>query len=259
MAEFQRVEIPIQEDGPLSEQDVKNLEQEATPEGQEQQVDDQRPEWLPEKFSNPEDLAKAYTELQSEFTKARQSGETGDETSSETVRGDQELSIESFSTFTDEFNETGDVSEEAREKIVNEMGLPREMIDGYVEGQKALLELHFKTVYGEVGGQENYEEMTKWAAEALPEGEQDAFNAAVMDGDQDQMFFAIRSLAARWKSETGGGSPTPLVQGSTSATGATGGFRSLAELTAAMKDPRYGKDPAYRKDIETRLSNSNIL
>ena len=259
MAEFQRVEIPIQEDGPLSEQDVQNLEQEATPEGQEQQVDDQRPEWLPEKFSNPEDLAKAYEDLQSEFTKARQSGEDGDETSSETVGGDQELSVESFSDFTAEFSETGDVSEEAREKIVKEMGLPREMIDGYVEGQKALLQLHFTAIYDEVGGQDNYESMTKWAAEALPEGEQDAFNSAVMDGDSNQMNFAIRSLAARWRAETGSGSSKPLVQGSTSVTGASGGFRSLAELTTAMKDPRYTKDPAYRKDIETRLSNSNIL
>ena len=35
-------------------------------------------------------------------------------------------------------------------------------------------------------------------------------------------------------------------------------FRSQAELVAAMDDPRYEKDPAYRQDVERKLENSNI-
>jgi hypothetical protein len=35
-------------------------------------------------------------------------------------------------------------------------------------------------------------------------------------------------------------------------------FRSQAELVAAMSDPRYDKDPAYRQDIADKLAVSNI-
>jgi hypothetical protein len=35
-------------------------------------------------------------------------------------------------------------------------------------------------------------------------------------------------------------------------------FRSQAELVAAMSDPRYDKDPAYRADIADKLERSNI-
>ena len=255
----ERVEIPVNEDGPLSEQDVQNLEQEAASEGQEEQTHEERPEWLPEKFETAEEMAKAYAELQSEFTKKQQASESGNQETEEAAGNAQEMSLESFQDFTKEFNETGDVSEESRQNIVDTMGLPREMVDGYIDGQRAIMDSHFAAIYGEVGGEEKYGEMISWAVENLPEGEQQAFNDAVMNGTTDQMNFAVKSLAARWMSNGGGSSPAPLIQGSTSAEGSSGSFRSVAELTRAMKDPRYTKDKAYRKDIETRLSNSNIL
>jgi len=257
MADFQRVEVQAQDSAPLSEQDIKNLEQEEQAEVQEE-VHEERPEWLPEKFGTGEELAKAYSELQTEFTKRRQDTEEGTESSEEAAGDPTPLSVDSFREFSNEFTETGDVSETSRERIVEEMGLPREMIDAYVEGQKAVLSNQLNAVYDEVGGRERYGQMVEWAGDNLSEGDQSAFNEAVTNGTQDQMLFAIRNLTARWRLETGE-TAAPLIQGSTSATGASGGFRSLAELTQAMGDPRYSKDPAYRKDVETRLSNSNIL
>ncbi len=258
MAEFERVEIPAPQDGPLSEQDVKNLEQEEQAEVQEEQLNEERPEWLPEKFQTPEDMAKAYEALQSQFTQERQNKTETAEGTEETSSDTQEMSLETFRQFSDEFADTGDVSEESRNMIVENMGLPREMVDAYVEGQKAILDGQFNQIYSEVGGEESYNSMVEWAGENLSEGDQNAFNDAVTRGNRDQMMFAIRNLAARWQLE-GGQKPAPLIQGSTSATGASGAFRSIAELTAAMKDPRYTKDAAYRKDIETRLSNSSIF
>ena len=35
-------------------------------------------------------------------------------------------------------------------------------------------------------------------------------------------------------------------------------FRSQAEVVAAMQDPRYDKDPAYRQDVFAKLERSNI-
>ena len=35
-------------------------------------------------------------------------------------------------------------------------------------------------------------------------------------------------------------------------------FRSQAEVVAAMQDPRYDNDPAYRQDVFQKLERSNI-
>ena len=35
-------------------------------------------------------------------------------------------------------------------------------------------------------------------------------------------------------------------------------FKSQAELVAAMSDPRYDRDPAYRQDLMRRLENSDV-
>ena len=40
---------------------------------------------------------------------------------------------------------------------------------------------------------------------------------------------------------------------------ATDAFRSTAEVVAAMKDGRYGKDPAYTKDVEQKLARSDVF
>ena len=131
MSDYQKVEINKEaEAAPYSAEDLKKIEDQSAeaPQGQpveeEQEQEEDRPEWLPEKFNAPEDLAKAYSELQAQFTK-----KTQDETpASEDARD--------FSKFTTEFAESGDLSSESVSEIES-WGIPRDMIDGYVEGQKA--------------------------------------------------------------------------------------------------------------------------
>ena len=54
---------------PTPEQMVEDAHR-AELERQQQEQDDGRPEWLPEKFSSPEDMAKAYSELEKKQGKA---------------------------------------------------------------------------------------------------------------------------------------------------------------------------------------------
>jgi hypothetical protein len=267
MADYQKVEI-VKEDNPAAaaaeQQKIESLteelkQQEAAQQqqiGQEEareaslfdQQAEERPEWLPDKFVSPEQLAKAYNELESKLS----APETG-----ETESGDLEpLSVEDFSAFSEELQLNGDVSEESKQQLVD-WGLPREIVEAHVEGLKARVELEVMRVQSEVGGPEAYENMIKWATENLSQEDQDAFDAAVVHGQEDQVMFAVRSLKARW--EAAGGRSGQLIQGATGTSGSYSGFNSLAELTTAMKDPRYKNDVAYRREVETRLGNSNIL
>ena len=36
-------------------------------------------------------------------------------------------------------------------------------------------------------------------------------------------------------------------------------FGSVAQVTDAMNDPRYSKDPAYRKEVEDKLARSSVI
>ena len=60
MGDYQKVEIVKDglEDPSLQEE---HIEQEATQEEQSPQAEEQRPEWLPEKFDSPEAMARAYS------------------------------------------------------------------------------------------------------------------------------------------------------------------------------------------------------
>lgn len=35
-------------------------------------------------------------------------------------------------------------------------------------------------------------------------------------------------------------------------------YRSQAEMVAAMSDPKYDKDPAYRRDVMEKVARSDI-
>jgi hypothetical protein len=49
------------------------------------------------------------------------------------------------------------------------------------------------------------------------------------------------------------------MQGGTGAVSTGGKFESTAELTAAMSDPRYAKDPAYRQTVADKLAKSSLF
>ena len=51
----------------------------------------------------------------------------------------------------------------------------------------------------------------------------------------------------------------PDLLGGTISNNSTDVYRSTNEVVAAMDDPRYLSDPAYTKDVEEKLSRSNVL
>lgn len=213
------------------------------------QANSVRPQWLPEKFQNPEELAKAYGELESRFTKTSQS-----EDAIEAAARASSLSVQDLAPLAQEYSETGKLSDKSY-KTLESRGIPRELVDAYVEGQRAVADAQVNSIYGSVGGEAQYSQMTSWAAENLPAEEIEAFDDIIENGNQAQVLMAVRGLHARFSAANG---QPRLIQGTVTTSGSNA-FRSLAEMTSAMKDPRYKSDPAYRKDVEDRLRVSDIF
>src|SRR5690606_30053206 len=77
---MERIEIKSQPTGPDAPVEVIPDVETATAESTSSESrTDERPSWLPEKFNSPEDLAKAYGELEKQFTQKTQTGASKDE------------------------------------------------------------------------------------------------------------------------------------------------------------------------------------
>ena len=97
--------------------------------------------------------------------------------------------------------------------------------------------------------------MVQWAQGALSEQESQMFDMVMQRGDPVAAFFAVRSLAYAYNDAVG--YEGKMIQGKAPSQSGNQ-FRSQQEVVAAMSDPRYDNDPAYRKDVQTKLERSNI-
>ena len=225
------------------------------------QVDPERPEWLPEKFKSVEDMAKAYSALEGKLgsnseAEAQQEADSQTEDVSQTANEVSELLDErglDFDIFQQEYAENGTLSDEAYQAL-EEAGLPEAMVDSWIEGQNAVAAQMTSNMQSLVGGADEYSAMVQWAADNLPEAEVDAFNATMETQDADLIKFAIQGLSARYRTNA----EPSLLQGGTGEVSG-GKFNSNAELTAAMRDPKYAQDPAYRQAVADKLARSSLF
>lgn len=228
-------------------------------EGTEGTPTEDRPQWLPEKFKSPEDMAKAYSELEAKLGQAKPADPPAADPAAtppadpEAALADKGLDLQDFST---EFAQKGELSAESYEKL-SKAGYTRQIVDQYIEGQRAVAARFETDIMSEVGGAEKYSEITTWAKANLTPTEIAAYNTAVSSGNADQAKLAALGLGAKFE-KANGSDPQRLLGGQSS--GSTGDvFESMAQVTAAMKDPLYKNDPAFRAKIQAKLSRSNVI
>jgi hypothetical protein len=163
--------------------------------------------------------------------------------------------------FSKEFMDKGQLSEDSYTKLAAK-GYSKEIVDDWIDGQKAKVELQriegekiVSEVHTVVGGKESYEVMVQWASQNLTQDEIKVLNEGLL-GDMAHAKIAAEMLKQKYTAVNG---KNPLLYMGTSPSTSADIFRSKAELTAAMKDPRYQKDEAYRNDVVLKLGRSKIL
>lgn len=229
-----------------------------------------RPDGVPEKFWNAETgtvnteaLLKSYTELE-----AKASGKPADPAPApasnklEVPAADAAADAAVASAGLDmaalraEFAAEGKLSD-ASVAALAAKGIGQDAIDAYIAGQQALQAQYDADVMSATpGGAEKYTDMVTWAKANLSDAEINAYNKAVTSGDQAQAKLAVLGLGARFTASVG--SEPNLIGGNTN-TAPTDIFESTAQVVEAMKDPRYGKDPAYRAQVQAKLGRSQVF
>lgn len=261
MAELHRVEINEKAPSEI-EPEEKPAEVTEQPQAEElQEVQSDRPEWLPEKFKSAEDMAQAYSELEKKLGQPKEEATEEPEQSEAEVENKEEQAeenvSEAYQTIAEAskefFENDGQLSEETYNAL-EKAGLPRDLVDSYAAGQQALLQSEEAQIQSVANGQ--YDAMAEWANENLPQEEIDAFDEAVTGGTVQQAKLAVQGLYARYQNATG--SSPKLTQGNVAGPSAMP-FKSMQELARAQSDPRYRSgDKAYHEEIDRRLAVSNI-
>ncbi len=262
---------------PENQEMLQALDQETqAPEGQ----------LLAGKYKSVEELEKAYKELQgklsqgvktppaeeAEADQGEESQEAYDESeqpasNAREIYGDfigsrlEEANID-FTSMSDRFAQTGQL-EDSDYTQLEEAGFTRDMVDAYLAGlnykvaqDSQLTVKQISAIKEEYGGEARYNAMIQWAAENLPKDEQDAFNTVVNTQPLNVAKLAIAGLHAKYTAAEG---REPKLIGGKAPKSSGEKFESTAQLVAAMSDPRYTSDPAYRAKVEEKLRRSSIM
>ena len=249
---------PTDPDAPEFSEDEQNSLEVAEKLGQ------QENELLAGKYQNAEELEEAYLELQ------RKLGSDDDEVEDTTLDDDEVeydeavvAGIETIKEASEEYYENdGAISEETLEKFDGMSA--RDLVEAYRAIQENtdpsdsypdLTDAEMSTVYNSVGGEAEYDKLTSWAADNMDDKALDAFNSIVDQGNPTAIQIAVAGMKAEYDNVEG--YEGRMLQGK-AAQNSRDAFRSQAEVVAAMSDPRYDKDPAYRQDLYDKLERSNV-
>ena len=224
------------------------------------------------KYKNAEDLEAAYLSLQKKLgqeEKEEVNYEESDEGYAEEEGSNEEVSeyAPAVSLITDASDEyyanDGQLSEETISKF-SEMS-SQDLVNAYLEIQAKnpqapqqaaeMSEAQVNSVQNAAGGEANYNRVIEWAASNLSDAQINAFDSVVDSGNPAAIGIAFQGLQSKYN-EVNGYEGRMLQGKPASSSGDV--YRSQAELVAAMGDPRYDSDPAYRADVIQKLEQSDL-
>lgn len=222
-----------------------------------------RPDWLPQEFESAEQMAKAYAEMKggapAAEAGAEPQAEAPDELAAAAAGGDIDPVAQivkaaglDFEVLSQHYSETGTVTEESQAKLTA-AGYPPALVNQFLEGTKALITNYRVAVVAAAGGDEVFQKASTWAASNMSESELAAYNASVESMDYERAKLAVAGVIGKYQGAQG--REPQYAEGAGPAI-SVAGFESRAQMTAAMRDPRYAKDPAFRQEVETKLANS---
>lgn len=212
------------------------------------------------KFKTDEDVRKAYVELEKKLgakkdetpaaPAAPAASATTDATAAATKAG---LDLKALG---DEYTAGGNKLSDASMAKLAAAGITAEQVGTYIAGQQAVADKIRADLATVTGGSEKLTATLEWAkANATPE-QKAAFDAA-LDTDNAAVIKAVLTGIHTDYIKAVGQDPKLVVAEPAGGTTGVQPFASQAEVTAAMRDPRYKKgDSAYIKSVEARIKAS---
>lgn len=134
-----------------------NAEQQ--PQGQPQ---GDRPAWLPEKFKSPEDMARAYAELEGKQSQKQPQKEPGADKKDGEQPPAQSAEGINFDAMAQEITASGDISAQSR-ALLKKAGIPDAIVQSHIDNVKAQVATLQGAIHEAAGGKDQFEAMRQWA------------------------------------------------------------------------------------------------
>ena len=242
-----------------------------TPEEQEslqvgEELETQQEGLLAGKYKNAEELEKAYGELQKKLgeQEAESKGETVEETVEPEAEAEPSPQVTLITDASVEYAEKGEISDETLAKF-SEIS-SKDLVQAYVEAQKNapeqqtqvadLTDAEVNSIRNSIGGEQSYADVITWSTDNLGKETMDAFDSLVKMGNAKAIELAVSGMKSQY--DDANGYEGRMLSGKSPKTSGDI-YRSQPELVAAMNDPRYDTDPAYRQDVIAKLERSDNL
>lgn len=161
-----------------------------------------------------------------------------------------------FKSLEEEYTKNGQLSSASLEALAN-AGYPKEVVDAYISGVEATQEKFYNAVVGFAGGEDEYRQVAQFVSSQGDKAVQD-FNDTINTGNLGVINMVIQGVKANMKAVNGTTNQTILGQSTGGTADNTNAYLSKQQMLDAMNDPRYDKDPIYRKQVEQKIINSNF-
>ena len=229
-------------------------------------ISQQEEQLLAGKYKNAQELEKAYVELQAKLGENKEDTETA---STEEQPEDTPKMSEGATLITDaskEYFDNGNkLSPETMAKFSSMSS--QDLIKAYMEVSQnpefqqqgappaEITTSQINQIKNSAGGEQQYAQIVNWAKTNLPQDQIVAFDEVVNTGSVQAIQLAVSGLKAEY--DNANGVEGRMVTGKAPQNSGDV-FRSQQELVAAMNDPRYDRDPAYRQDVIQKLDRSDL-
>ena len=204
---------------------------------------------------NDEALEQHYEELRKEFSSKKVEDEKADNEDKKEEKPDDSISDELWTDLESSFNENGGITEEQYAEL-NKLGIPDNIIDGYIDGIKAKIQVgdieqqkFTDSVYALADGKENYEEIKAWAEDNYSQKEIDM----IASGSYDEILMKFEAVKNRYDRENG---KVDRVKGNMHK--GIAGYNNQQEYITDRMSMEYKKNPSYKLKVDTKFKASSF-
>jgi len=193
----------------------------------------ERPEWLPEKFKTPEDLAKSYKELERKLGQPR--NPVPEKYELKLGEDLAELGEDDIAFFKEQ-----KLSNDQAQAVLNYAieQLAPELQKMSVEVETTRLASSWNMEAGSEAFKERLGKLNQWAGKNLPEEAVTSLRSSAQ---------GVQALWSMMQAGIAAGAP---------GTGAPTSGKSKAELQSMVNDPRYWTDQGFREQVEAEFRRS---
>lgn len=236
------------------------------------------------KFKTPEDLEKAYKELETKLGQPKASSEEGkageekpsaDDTSkqaedskdepkkaddSEQTKIEEAVTNLDPTVYEQEFMEKGVLSEDSYADLAKR-GIPKDLVDDVIALRLQKAESIKTSFYEAAGGEDNLNSILEWARsdEAIKNTVGKAYDAQIDKAKSpEEVTLAITGLRAQYEAANGVKQSRVVgAEGSVSGVVAAQGYATEGDWRIDVRSERYKTDASFRRVVNSRLAASS--